>query len=63
VVGLAQLAEACRLGVPVVAIGGITVERAREVARTGAAAAAVIQAVNGAPDVTAAARAVMAAFG
>ena len=62
VVGLAALAEACRLGVPVVAIGGITVERAGEVARAGAAAAAVIQAVNGAADVSAAARAITAAF-
>ncbi len=58
VVGLERLAEVCRLGAPVVAIGGITVERAADVARAGAAAAALIQAVNGAADVVAAARAV-----
>jgi thiamine-phosphate pyrophosphorylase len=62
VVGLEQLAEVCRLAAPVVAIGGITVERAREVARAGAAAAAIISGVNGAADVTAAARAVTEAF-
>jgi len=63
VVGLAQLAEVCRLAIPVVAIGGITVERAADVAQAGARAAAIIAAVNGAADVTAAARAVNAAFG
>jgi thiamine-phosphate pyrophosphorylase len=63
VVGLDRLAAVCRASpVPVVAIGGITVERAAEVARAGAAAAAIIQAVNRAPDVAAAARAVTAAF-
>jgi len=62
VVGLEQLAEVCRMGRPVVAIGGITVERARDVARAGAAAAAIISAVNGAADVTAAARAVAACW-
>jgi thiamine-phosphate pyrophosphorylase len=62
VVGLEQLAEVCKLGIPVVAIGGITVERAAEVARAGAAAAAIIAAVNKAPDVVAAARAVHLAF-
>jgi thiamine-phosphate pyrophosphorylase len=63
VVGLERLAEACALGAPVVAIGGITVERAAEVARAGASAAAVIAAVNGAPDPVAAARAIVAVFG
>ena len=48
--------------VPVVAIGGITLDTIAAVAATGAAAAAVIAAVNGAPDPTAAARAVAAAF-
>jgi len=48
---------------PIVAIGGITPELAREVAAAGAAAACVISAVNSAPDVTAAARRVAAAFG
>jgi thiamine-phosphate pyrophosphorylase len=62
VVGLEQLAEVCRLKVPVVAIGGITVERAAAVAAAGAAAAAVIQAVNRAADVVAAARAIAQAF-
>jgi thiamine-phosphate pyrophosphorylase len=63
IVGLAQLAEVCRaIPLPIVAIGGITVERAVEVARAGAACAAIIAAVNHAPDVTAAARAVCAAF-
>jgi thiamine-phosphate pyrophosphorylase len=58
VVGLERLAEVCRLGGRVVAIGGITLERAGEVARAGAAAAAIISAVNGSADVTAAARSV-----
>src|SRR5438067_497718 len=35
VVGLDALARVCALGVPVVAIGGITVERVAEVARAG----------------------------
>ena len=47
---------------PVVAIGGITLDTVADVARAGAAAAAIIRAVNRAPDVTAAARAVTAAF-
>ncbi len=62
--GVAALAEAVRRAapVPVVAIGGITVARAEEVAAAGAAAACVIAAVNSAADVVAAARAVRAAF-
>jgi thiamine-phosphate pyrophosphorylase len=63
VVGLEQLALVCKLGVPVVAIGGITLDQVRAVARAGAAAAAVIAAVNRADDVVAAARAVCDAFG
>jgi thiamine-phosphate pyrophosphorylase len=63
-VGLEALAEVCRLvAVPVVAIGGITLETAVAVAEAGARAAAVIAAVNGAPDPTAAGRRVGAAFG
>lgn len=62
VVGLDALAEVCRLPLPVVAIGGITHETVAAVARAGAAAAAVIHAVNHAPDVVAAARAIHAAF-
>lgn len=62
VVGLEALARVCRLPLPVVAIGGITLDRVATVARAGAAAAAVIRAVNGAADVAAAARVVAAAF-
>ncbi|HEY3449442.1 MAG TPA: thiamine phosphate synthase [Myxococcales bacterium] len=47
--GLPMLAEVVRgLGAPVVAIGGITLERAEEVARAGAAAVAVVSDVLGA---------------
>ncbi|HWE27328.1 MAG TPA: thiamine phosphate synthase [Polyangia bacterium] len=63
VVGLARLARVCGASsIPVVAIGGITLDTVADVARAGAAAAAVIRAVNSAPDVAAAARAVTAAF-
>jgi thiamine-phosphate pyrophosphorylase len=62
--GLAGLARAVRAAghVPVVAIGGIGLDDVAEVRRAGAAAACVIRAVNGAVDVTAAARRVAAAF-
>jgi thiamine-phosphate pyrophosphorylase len=64
VVGVEALAEVCRLvRVPVVAIGGIALDAVPAVARAGASAAAVIGAVNGAPDPEAAARSVQAAFG
>jgi thiamine-phosphate pyrophosphorylase len=64
VVGLAALAEVCAtVQVPVVAIGGIRLESVPDVARAGAAAAAVISAVNDAADPTAAGRLVHAAFG
>lgn len=64
VVGLAALeAVAASAGVPVVAIGGISLETVAEVARTGAHAAAVISAVDRAVDRTAAGRQVAAAFG
>jgi thiamine-phosphate pyrophosphorylase len=63
-VGTSQLAEVCRLvRVPVVAIGGVTLDNVAEVARAGATAAAVIAAVASAADPTAAARRVAAAFG
>ncbi len=62
VVGLEQLALVSQLQLPVVAIGGITLDQITAVAKTGAAAAAVISAVNGARDVVAAASAVTAAF-
>lgn len=56
--GLDGLRAAVRAAgrVPVVAIGGITVDRSAEVAATGAAAACVIAAVNRAGDPVAAAR-------
>ncbi|HTM20429.1 MAG TPA: thiamine phosphate synthase, partial [Kofleriaceae bacterium] len=62
--GIAGLraAVAAAGAVPIVAIGGITVERAAEVAATGAAAACVIAAVNRAADPAAAGRAIAAAF-
>jgi thiamine-phosphate pyrophosphorylase len=67
VVGLEALrtaAEAARsAGVPVVAIGGIDLQTVKLVAATGASAAAVIAAVDGAADRTAAGRTVAAAFG
>lgn len=50
------------LGVPVVAIGGIDASNVGGLARAGANAAAVISAVFDAKDVTAAARAIAAAF-
>lgn len=57
-VGLAQLAEVCRsVRVPVVAIGGLTPERAREAYRAGATWVAAISAVTTASDVAAQARA------
>jgi thiamine-phosphate pyrophosphorylase len=62
-VGLDALAEVCRaVAVPVVAIGGITLEAVPAVARAGAAAAALIAAIDAAPDPQAAGRAVAAAF-
>jgi thiamine-phosphate pyrophosphorylase len=62
-VGLEALAEICAaVEVPVVAIGGVTLENVAAVAHAGARAAAVIAAVNGAPDPTAAGRRVAAAF-
>jgi len=62
-VGLEALrVVAAEVGIPVVAIGGITLDRVAAVAATGAAAAAVISAVAAAPDPAAAGRAVGAAF-
>lgn len=62
--GVAGLAAAVRAAhpVPVVAIGGITPERAGSIAATGAAAACAIAAVNVAPDPVAAGRAIATAF-
>lgn len=59
---VALLLRARHLGVPVVAIGGITAENAGELERAGADAVAVISAVFDAPDVEAAARAFYGAF-
>ena len=56
------LGAARALGVPVVAIGGITAANARVLVRAGANAVAVITAVFDAPDVEAAARAIAGAF-
>jgi thiamine-phosphate pyrophosphorylase len=62
-VGLDALAEVCRaVTVPVVAIGGITLEAVPAVARAGASAAALIAAIAAAADPQAAGRAVAAAF-
>ena len=47
------------VGLPLVAIGGITVDNVAEVIRAGADAVAVISAVCGAPDPAAAARSFM----
>jgi len=63
VVGLEVLRQvASTAPVPVVAIGGITLERVAGVAATGAASAALISAIEAAADPEAAARAVNAAF-
>ena len=63
VIGLERLDEVARaVAAPVVAIGGVTPARAREVATTGAAGVAVIGAVMGAPDPAGAAAALLAPF-
>lgn len=62
-VGLDALREVCgRVAVPVVAIGGLSVERAREVAATGARLGAAIGAVCRATDPAASARAMHGAW-
>lgn len=58
--GLARVARAVR--VPVVAIGGITVERAAEIPPTGAAGVAVVGAVMSALDPAEAVRRILAGF-
>jgi thiamine-phosphate pyrophosphorylase len=63
IVGIEALAAVCReLTIPVVAIGGITLDRVAELASAGASAAAVIAAVDKAAVPTLAARQVNAAF-
>lgn len=54
--GLERLGETAALGLPVIAIGGITPERAREVKRAGAYGAAAIRALWDAADPVKAAR-------
>jgi len=62
-VGLTALNEvAAAVSIPVVAIGGITLDNVAAVARAGAAAAAVIAAVDGAANRTHAGRAIGLAF-
>jgi thiamine-phosphate pyrophosphorylase len=62
-IGLERLDEVARaVTVPVVAIGGITPERAGEVARTEAAGVAVVGAVMRAPDPSDAVRRLLAPF-
>ncbi len=56
------LGQARALGVPVVAIGGITATNAQVLVRAGAHAVAAITAVFDAPDIEVAARAIAAAF-
>jgi len=57
--GLPWLRDLCSLGVPVVAIGGVTPERAAEVRRAGAWGAAAITALWDAPDPAATAAALV----
>ena len=59
--GLRNVVEA--VSIPVVAIGGITPERAKAVAETGACGSAAIGAVMGAPDPSEAVRALLLPFG
>ena len=62
-VGLFALQEVAGVvEIPVVAIGGITLDNVAAVARAGASAAAVIAAVDGAPDRTRAGRSIARAF-
>lgn len=56
VVGLDGLREACAVGVPAVAIGGVGVHNATDVIATGVDGLAVVSAVFAAPDVEAATR-------
>jgi thiamine-phosphate pyrophosphorylase len=60
-VGLAALREAARLGLPLVALGGVDAARAPEALRAGAAGVAVIRAWLEVPDAAAAVRALLAA--
>ncbi len=63
VVGIERLRSVCEKSpIPVIAIGGITIERVPDIAAAGAHGAAIIAAVNHAPDVLAAAKAVQRGF-
>jgi len=58
--GLSKLEDICRVvRVPIIGIGGITVDRARDVRRAGAFGVAVITAILGADDVKEATRALL----
>lgn len=60
-VGLARLAEAARLGLPLLGLGGVDLGNARQVVAAGAHGVAAIRAWLGAPDPGAAVRALLAA--
>jgi thiamine-phosphate diphosphorylase len=62
-IGVERLSQVARaVSIPVIGIGGITVENVNEVAAGGAAGAAVIGAVMSAPDPGAATRSLLASF-
>ncbi|HEY6105140.1 MAG TPA: thiamine phosphate synthase [Anaeromyxobacteraceae bacterium] len=60
-VGLARLAEAARLGLPLLGLGGVDLANAAQVVAAGAHGVAAIRAWLGAPDPGAAVRALVAA--
>jgi thiamine monophosphate synthase len=58
--GIAALREVCRaLGIPVLALGGVTAPRVPEVLAAGAGGVAVVSAITEAADIEAAARAIV----
>ena len=61
--GLGTLGDIARLGLPVIAIGGVTPVRARDAARAGAYGVAAIRAIWDAPDPRESARALSEAVG
>jgi thiamine-phosphate pyrophosphorylase len=61
--GLDALGAIVQLGLPVIAIGGVTPERARELAGAGAYGVAAIRAIWDAADPRAAARSLLEAVG